>query len=60
VKPDGSEEENDDYNDVVYLSRIELVTEQAGEYLISVSSYEEGESGSYTLKVFTWDDASGN
>lgn len=59
-KPDGSEEENDDYNDVVNLSRIELVAEQAGEYLIAVSSYEEGESGSYTLKVFTWDDASGN
>lgn len=59
-KPDGSEEENDDYNELVNLSRIELVVEQAGEYLITVSSYEEGESGSYALKVFTWDDVSGN
>jgi hypothetical protein len=59
-KPDGSEEENDDYNELVNLSRIELVIEQAGEYLITVSSYEEGENGSYTLKVFTWDNVGGN
>jgi len=59
-KPDGSEEENDDYDELVNLSRLELVAEQAGEYLITVSSYEENESGSYTLKVFTWDDVSGN
>lgn len=59
-KPDGSEEENDDYNELVNLSRIELVTEQAGEYLITVSSYEEGESGSYALNVFTWNDGSAN
>jgi len=26
-KPDGSEEENDDYNELVNLSRLELVTE---------------------------------
>jgi len=59
-KPDGSEEENDDYDELINLSRLELVAEQTGEYLITVSSYEEGESGSYALKVFTWDDASGN
>ena len=59
-KPDGSEEENDDYNELVNLSRLEVVTEQTGEYLITVSSYEQGESGSYALKVFTWDESSGN
>jgi len=59
-KPDGSEEENDDYNELVNLSRIELVTEQTGEYLITVSSYEQGESGSYALNIFTWDEGSGN
>ena len=59
-KPDGFKEENDDYNELINLSCIELVIEQTGEYLVTVSSYEEDESGSYTLKVFTWDDVSGN
>ena len=53
-KPDGSEEENDDYNDLTNLSRLEIITDKAGDYIIIVTTYESGETGSYTLKVYTW------
>ena len=53
-KPDGSEEENGDYNDLTNLSRLEIITDKAGDYIIIVTTYESGETGSYTLKVYTW------
>jgi hypothetical protein len=49
VSPDGSYEENDDYESDQSRSRIELTLPTDGEYTIWATSYSGGETGSYTL-----------
>ncbi|MEM9415436.1 MAG: pre-peptidase C-terminal domain-containing protein [Planctomycetota bacterium] len=50
--PMGSWEENDDHGDTL-TSRIESNIFQPGEYRVGVTSYEGGETGSYTLSAST-------
>lgn len=49
--PGGYYEENDDYNEQTFISRIELFAAAEGEYNITAASYEVGVAGSYTLKI---------
>ncbi len=49
VSPDGTWTENDDYNGSLDHSHITLATDQAGEYMVIVTSYDMDETGDYLL-----------
>jgi len=52
--PDGFYAENDDYNDQIDISRIEMFATAEGEYIISTASFDTGVEGSYTLKIYSF------
>lgn len=52
--PDGFYAENDDYNELTYISRLELFAETEGEYYITTASYDAGVEGNYTLKIYSF------
>ncbi len=52
--PDGFYAENDDYNELTYISRLELFAETEGEYYITTASYDSAAEGSYTLKIYSF------
>jgi hypothetical protein len=52
--PGGFRELNDDFNDLVHISRIDLFAEAEGEYRILAAAYDSGSSGAYTLKIYTF------
>jgi hypothetical protein len=56
--PNGFYEENDDYNELTHISRLELFAEAEGEYRIFAASYEAAASGSYALKIYSSRDLS--
>ncbi len=56
--PNGFYDQNDDYNELAYISRLELFAEAEGEYRILAASYEAAASGSYTLKIYSSRDLS--
>lgn len=49
VSPDGTWTENDDYNGSLDHSHITMTTDQAGEYMVIVTSYDPEETGDYLL-----------
>lgn len=49
--PSGAQEENDDVESSVTHSRVEHVATESGSYDAIVTSYEPGESGSYTATL---------
>ena len=49
--PSGEQFDNDDYEGDMSRSLIALVLEETGTYEVTVTSYQEGESGSYTLQM---------
>ena len=49
VSPDGAWTENDDYNGSLDHSHITMTTDQAGEYMVIVTSYDPEETGDYLL-----------
>ncbi|MCZ6474910.1 MAG: PPC domain-containing protein, partial [Gammaproteobacteria bacterium] len=49
--PSGEQLDNDDYEGDMSRSLIALVLEETGTYEVTVTSYQEGESGSYTLQM---------
>ncbi len=49
--PSGAQEENDDYESSVTHSRVEHVATESGSYDAIVTSYEPGETGSYTATL---------
>jgi len=52
--PESFYAENDDYNELTYISRLELFAETEGEYSITAASYEAGVEGSYILKIYSF------
>jgi hypothetical protein len=52
--PDGFYAENDDYNDQIYISRLEIFAPVEGEYIINTGSFDTGVEGSYTLKIYSF------
>lgn len=49
--PSGTQEENDDHEGSTQHARVEHVATEAGYYTAIVTSYEPGESGSYTATL---------
>jgi len=49
--PDGRKIENDDFEDSLSRSRIEVPIREAGRYRIQVSSYDADVTGAYTLRL---------
>lgn len=49
--PSGEQFDNDDYEGDMSRSLIALVLEETGTYEVTVTSYQDGESGSYTLQM---------
>lgn len=51
ISPAGEEFENDDFEGDIDRSLISMILPESGTYEVWVTSYSEGETGSYTLKV---------
>ena len=49
--PSGEQFDNDDYEGEVSRSLIAFVLDETGTYEVTVTSYQEGESGDYTLQM---------
>ena len=49
--PDGTELENDDYEEDSSSSRLDFIVTDSGEWRIKATSYEDDEQGAYTLKI---------
>ena len=49
--PSGEQFDNDDFDDDASRSLLELDLKESGEYRVTVTSYEKGETGSYTLSI---------
>lgn len=54
--PDGEQFENDDYEGDMSRSLVSTVLESNGTYEVMVTSYDVGETGSYTLEINTEDE----
>jgi hypothetical protein len=54
-QPNGNQTDNDDYEGSQQRSRIEEVASESGEWEILVTSYEEGETGTYQLNISVTD-----
>lgn len=55
--PSGTQEENDDHEGSTQHARVEHVASEAGYYTAIVTSYEPGETGSYTATLTVRDGA---
>jgi hypothetical protein len=55
--PEGFREINDDFNDLTYISRLDLFAAVEGEYRILAGSYDPGGTGAYTLKIYSFGSA---
>lgn len=53
VAPSGDKESNDDFDGALDRSRLELTLSETGRYQILVTSYEEGETGDWQLRIDT-------
>ena len=51
--PDGTELENDDYEEDSSSSRLDFIVTVSGEWRVKATSYEDDEQGAYTLKITT-------
>ncbi|MCZ6916168.1 MAG: hypothetical protein O7I93_05270 [Gemmatimonadetes bacterium] len=51
--PTGDQSDNDDWQDSVEHSRVELTAQESGVYRILVTSYTSGQTGSYQLVIST-------
>ncbi len=51
LTPDGEQFENDDYEGEVTRSLVALELTESGTYEVLVTSYQEGETGAYTLHI---------
>ena len=51
IAPSEDQKENDDFEGSSSHSRLELALEETGTYKIVVTSYKEGETGSYELRI---------
>ncbi|MEM6645154.1 MAG: pre-peptidase C-terminal domain-containing protein [Bacteroidota bacterium] len=49
--PSGGKTDNDDFNESKTVSRLELTAKEAGEWRVTVTSYQAGETGAYRLNV---------
>jgi hypothetical protein len=57
--PSGEQFDNDDFEDDASRSLLSLDLAESGEYRITVTSYEEGETGAYTLSIDVGSDSIG-
>lgn len=56
--PSGEQFDNDDFEGDSTRSLLSLDLTEAGEYRVTVTSYEKGETGGYTLSIDVGSDSS--